>query len=168
LGSSDWYAQLEGAGCAISSLCVHHLLGPEKRRLLAAVYARLAGPGALILADLIEPQRNEGREVFAGQWDARARGQSAAGHTPELYAQFVDRGWNPYRTPCPRDHPSGLFEQLQWMQEAGFGGVDCFWLVAGHAIYGGYKGYPGVGKPSLSYDTARESARKALHAIAAS
>jgi len=36
------------------------------------------------------------------------------------------------------DKPSRLFEQFQWLAEAGFSQVDCFWLKAGHAIDGSY------------------------------
>ena len=37
------------------------------------------------------------------------------------------------------DKPSGLFEQLGWLEAAGFEAVDVYWLKAGHAIYGGQK-----------------------------
>jgi len=35
--------------------------------------------------------------------------------------------------------PYRVFDQLKWLEEAGFSAVDCFWMRAGHAIYGGYK-----------------------------
>ena len=37
----------------------------------------------------------------------------------------------------PIDKPSSLAEQLAWLVQAGFVGVDCHWLVAGHAIFSG-------------------------------
>jgi tRNA (cmo5U34)-methyltransferase len=37
------------------------------------------------------------------------------------------------------DQPSGLYEQLCWLEEAGFSAVDVVWLKAGHAIYGGWQ-----------------------------
>jgi hypothetical protein len=46
---------------------------------------------------------------------------------------------NLYDYPDPRDIPSTVPEHLQWLAEAGFGGVNVFWERAGHAIYGGYK-----------------------------
>ena len=30
-------------------------------------------------------------------------------------------------------------DQLDWLREAGLSTVDCFWMQAGHAIYGGYR-----------------------------
>ena len=41
--------------------------------------------------------------------------------------------------PDPMDKPSGLFEQLGWLEAAGFEAVDVYWLKAGHAIYGGQR-----------------------------
>jgi tRNA (cmo5U34)-methyltransferase len=37
------------------------------------------------------------------------------------------------------DKPSGVFEQLRWLEQASFRAVDIYWMKAGHAIYGGQK-----------------------------
>jgi tRNA (cmo5U34)-methyltransferase len=37
------------------------------------------------------------------------------------------------------DKPSPIFEQLKWLETAGFTAVDVYWMQAGHAIYGGQK-----------------------------
>jgi tRNA (cmo5U34)-methyltransferase len=42
----------------------------------------------------------------------------------------------------PVDKMSPLFDQLKWLEQAGFASVDVFWMRAGHAIFGGSK--PGV------------------------
>ncbi len=57
------------------------------------------------------------------------------------FAEFQRLGWNYFRDPDgnPIDKPSSLAEQLAWLAEAGFAGVDCHWLVAGHAIFSGRK-----------------------------
>ena len=44
-----------------------------------------------------------------------------------------------YNSTETSDHPSCLSDQLVWLREAGFSVVDCFWMQAGHAVYGGYK-----------------------------
>jgi hypothetical protein len=36
------------------------------------------------------------------------------------------------------DQPSRLADQLIWLREGGFRTVDCFWMQAGHAIFGGF------------------------------
>jgi tRNA (cmo5U34)-methyltransferase len=52
---------------------------------------------------------------------------------------FVGERWNIYEYPDPMDKPSTLPEQLGWLEEAGFEGVDVFWARAGHALLGGYR-----------------------------
>jgi tRNA (cmo5U34)-methyltransferase len=140
LAAPDWLPRAEGAGLVVSSLCVHHLDGAGKQALFAALFERLARGGALLLADLVEPARPEARVWFADSWDRSVAEQSQARTgTAELRRRFDAAQWNHYRHPDPLDRPSGLFEQLLWLHEAGFIGVDCFWMCAGHAIYGGYK-----------------------------
>ncbi|MDB4894973.1 MAG: Methyltransferase type 11, partial [Firmicutes bacterium] len=51
---------------------------------------------------------------------------------------FKQGGWNCYSHPDPMDMPAPLFDHLQWLQEAGFHEVDCFWQRGGHAVFGGY------------------------------
>ena len=50
--------------------------------------------------------------------------------------------------------PSPLFDQLAWLSEAGFEPVDCFWLLAGHAVYGGYKNGAKSNGERISYGEA--------------
>jgi tRNA (cmo5U34)-methyltransferase len=141
LAAPDWLPQAEGAGLVVSSLCVHHLDGGGKQALFAAMFERLASGGALLLADLVEPARAEVRGWFADSWD-RSVGEQVTALTgsDQLRRRFEAEHWNYYRHPDPIDRPSGLFEQLCWLRDAGFTGVDCFWMCAGHAVYGGYKG----------------------------
>ena len=40
------------------------------------------------------------------------------------------------------DKPSPLFDQLKWLDKAGFTDVDVFWMKVGHAIFGGRKPNP--------------------------
>ncbi len=81
--------------------------------------------------------------MFADDWDRLAAEQaSARTDGAELRRLFDAERWNYYRYPDPADRPSPLFDQLLWLREVGFSAVDCFWMNAGHAIYGGYK--PGI------------------------
>jgi tRNA (cmo5U34)-methyltransferase len=126
--------------CVLASLVVHHLSDAEKRRLFAEMAARLDRGGAFLLADLVRPATARIRRLFAAQWAGAARAQSR-GRTGGVAAlrRFTHDGWNYFaaRHPDPDDHPSGLREQLQWLGEAGFDQVDCYWMYAGHAIFGG-------------------------------
>lgn len=125
----------------LASLVVHHLPAAGKRRLFTDLARRLEPGGALLLADVVEPTSAAAREAFARQWDDAARAQSLA-LTGSLAAfeRFERDGWNFYRgAPEPCDQPSRLAEQLRWLRAAGFVTVDCLWMRAGHAIFGGWR-----------------------------
>jgi len=125
--------------CFVSSLAIHHLDGGEKQELFRDLLARLEPGGALLIADLVEPVNHWARETYAVAWDAAVRDQAREREAPAAYER-MRQGWNYYVDPdVDFDKPSGLFEQLRWLREAGFSQVDCFWLRAGHAIYGGYR-----------------------------
>ena len=49
--------------------------------------------------------------------------------------------WNYFRHPDedPIDQPSTIKEHLEWLEGAGFCGVDLYWALAGHAIVSGTK-----------------------------
>jgi tRNA (cmo5U34)-methyltransferase len=140
LEEDDWRARLTGSDAVVSSLCLHHLDDEGKRKLFAETREHLSDRGALLIADLVEAPHRLGTRLYADTWDRAARRQSleAAGST-ELFDLFVAERWNHYLYPDPFDKPSRLFDQLRWLQEVGFEVVDCFWLHAGHAVYGGYR-----------------------------
>jgi SAM-dependent methyltransferase len=126
--------------CVLSSLCVHHLTGSQKRQLFIDMAQRLETGGAILLADLVEPATQQVTNLFARQYDEMVREQSVTKRgNLSGYEQFCEMKWNYFANPDPIDHPSLLSEQLRWLGEAGFSSTDCFWMRAGHAIYGGYK-----------------------------
>jgi tRNA (cmo5U34)-methyltransferase len=152
LAARDWRATLPSPlRCVLASLVVHHLPAAGKRRLFADVARRLEPGGALLLADVVEPASPAAREAFARQWEDAARRQSLAlTGGLEAFQRFRSGGWNFYRgTPEPYDQPSRLDEQLRWLREAGFATVDCFWMRAGHAIFGGWRP-PRAGAPRVT------------------
>lgn len=145
LADRGWRATLPSPLRAVlASLVVHHLPAAGKRRLFADLARRLDVGGALLLADIVEPVSPAARETFARQWDDAARAQSLAlTGGLEAFERFQREGWNFYRgTPEPYDQPSRLDEQLRWLRSAGFARVDGFWMRAGHAIFGGWRGEP--------------------------
>ena len=74
---------------------------------------------------------------------------------------FAGEHWNYFRYDDPFDKPSPLFDQLQWLASAGFSDVDCFWMNAGHALYGGYAGSSSDAE-RVTYEMALVAAREAL------
>lgn len=140
LAAHHWRTLDWAPRAVVSSLAIHHLDGSQKQQLFADLHHLLQPGGALIIADLIEPAHALGAQVAAAAWDAavRERAQQLDGNEA-AFVQFQELEWNLYRHPDPMDKPSGLFEQLRWLQESGFVDVDAYWLQAGHAIYGGRK-----------------------------
>ncbi len=135
----DWWDRMFGADLVVSSLCLHHLNDARKQYLYKAAAERLSQRGALLIADLIDPQHLPLRRLAADQWDALAKQQADARGAPDLFQRFVDTRWNHFRFPDADDKPSALFHHLVWLRHAGFAAVDCCWLNAGHAVFGGFK-----------------------------
>lgn len=163
LHETGWYTHLENADGVLSSLVIHHLDDSGKRNLFNAIHTRLSARGTLLIADLIEAQRPEAKAYFAATWDDITKAQSIAhAGSAELFEKFEQSEWNYYRYYDPFDKPSPLFNQLLWLKEAGFAVVDCFWLQAGHAIYGGYKSGAATPANGLPFEAALRAAQEAL------
>jgi len=158
--TDDWFDLLNGADLVISSLCIHHLDSEGKKGLFEAVQSRLSDKGAFLIADLVLPKNAQARELFATTWDSVA--ESASIQTTlsrDVFQLFVDEQWNYYRYPDDFDKPSPVYEQLTWLDDAGFDVVDVFWMQAGHAIYGGYKNSGDMG---LKFENCLSIAQKIL------
>lgn len=136
----DWRVSLSNVRVILSSLVIHHLDDEGKQRLFYDLYDALEPRGALLLADLVAPTSESARRATARAWDEEVRRQSVelTGDTG-AYDEFVRTEWNLYDYPDPVDTPSPLPDQLRWLADLGYVGVDVFWLRAGHAVYGGYK-----------------------------
>jgi trans-aconitate methyltransferase len=141
LPETRWLDELpDPVRCFMSSLAIHHLDGRQKQNLFRRLREKLSPGGAFLVADLVEPIDDLVRRAYALAWDDTVKEQSEKrrGDLGE-FEEFRKQEWNLYQHPDPDfDKPSNLFDQLIWLREAGFSGVDCFWLRAGHAIYGGY------------------------------
>jgi len=145
LAEQDWRKLEHPLQAVISSLGIHHLEGLQKQELFKDVLQMLEKGGLFIIADIVEMQGESGKRVAAEVWDEAVRKRSLEldGNT-EVYEFFVREGWNTFRYLDPEDidKPSPLFDQLKWLEEAGFVEVDVHWMQAGHAIFSGSK--PGI------------------------
>ncbi len=141
LVASDWRHDLPWPlHAVVSSLAIHHLDGEQKATLYADVYRLLRPGGVFIIADLVQPAGPQAVAVAAQAWDNIVRRQvSALENQTAAFDYFQQEKWNIFRYPDPTDKPSPLFRQLTWLQAAGFTDVDVYWMVAGHAIFGGRK-----------------------------
>ncbi|HEV2094223.1 MAG TPA: methyltransferase domain-containing protein [Rubrobacter sp.] len=139
LEDPSWTDGLPTVRVFLSSLVLHHLDGAGKRDLFGRLFDRLEPGGALLFADVMEPRTELARSHFATAWEEDIRRRSVEFHGDgRAHEFFVRERWNFYDHPDPGDKPSTLPEQLRWMEEAGFEGVDVFWARAGHALLGGY------------------------------
>ncbi len=140
LEEPSWADGLPAARVFLSSLVLHHLDGAGKRELFVQLLDRLEPGGALLFADVMKPRTERARSHFAAAWEEEIRRRSVEIHgDARAHEFFVRERWNIYNHPDPTDKPSKLPEQLRWMEEAGFEGVDVFWARAGHALLGGYR-----------------------------
>ena len=145
LVQQEWRANLAGnVRCVVSSLSIHHLFDEEKQQLFSELAGHLEPGGALLVADIIRPATRQIANLFAQQYDDIVRKQSLQLRGDlSGFEQFQQLKWNyflhDYDSVDTNDHPSCLSDQLLWLRDAGFSVVDCFWMQAGHAIYGGYK-----------------------------
>ena len=148
LAALDWWDRMFSVDLVVSSLALHHLNDAKKQYLYKAAADRLSARGALLVADLIDPQHPAAREAAAERWDALARREAEAIGAPELFQRFLDERWNHFRFPDASDQPSALMHHLVWLRHAGFAAVDCWWMDAGHAVFGGFK-QAGASTPRL-------------------
>jgi SAM-dependent methyltransferase len=143
LEDGTWIAALpDGLRCVVSSLVIHHLDGPGKAALFRALPDKLEPGGALLICDVVEAANEWGRRHLARAWNADVARQSREfGGDDAAFRQFVADEWNFYEFPVAEDdidHPSTTVDQLRWLENAGFTGVDVFWARAGHVLFGGY------------------------------
>ncbi len=142
LAAKDWRTPPFRAHAVVSSLAVHHLDAAGKQALFRDVFAMLAPGGVFVLADLIAPTRAAGQAIAAEAWDeaVKARALALDGDLA-AFERFRAENWNFYRDPEPDpvDQPSPLYDQLKWLEAAGFAALDVHYLKAGHAILSGVR-----------------------------
>lgn len=143
LDADGWLDELpHPLRCAVSSMALHHPEAGRKQRLFSDLAQRLEPGGALLIADIIATPSAFVRRSFVAQWETLAREQSlAVTGSLKSYERAVAGGWRPTWLTEPEigEMPYYVFDQLKWLEGAGFSTVDCFWMHAGHAIYGGYR-----------------------------
>jgi tRNA (cmo5U34)-methyltransferase len=147
LPTLDWWDRMFGVDLIASSLALHHLNDAKKQYLYKAAAERMSPRGALLVADLVEPQHPAARQAAADRWDTLARQQAESAGVPALYQRFLDERWNYFRFPDVADQPAAVMHHLVWLRHAGFAAVDCVWMDAGHAVFGGFKQAGASGPP---------------------
>lgn len=141
LEDTSWRENLAPVDAFVSSLAIHHLNAQQKQQLFQDLYAGLNPGGTLLIADIIQPASQVGYEIAASLWEQWVKNATEEAGHKKAYREFIDEKWNYFAHPDADtiDKPSTLFDQLKWLEHAGFTNVDVYWMTAGHAIFGGWK-----------------------------
>lgn len=111
----------------ISAIAVHHVPPPDKPALFRRLYDALRPGGVLVLGDAFQAATPALAERYR-QLSKQALQHQGIVETP-VYTAYRSRS----------SQPSGgssthLQEYLLWMEEAGFGQVDCVWKYLSRAV----------------------------------
>ncbi len=112
----------------VAVLSVHHLNQTEKPQLFEKIYNCLKNNGIFIIGDLVTGDSSEKTKQLEGQWEKyliKKLGKEKAMEWMELYRK--------------EDLPDSINIQLQWLNEAGFRGVECSWHKMNCAVLSGSK-----------------------------
>jgi len=146
LASAAWRKPGFKINAVVSSMAIHHLTGPQKQELFMDVNRLLMPNGVFIIADIVEHPSDMGKHLAAETLDevVRERALELDGNTT-AFEFFRKEGWNIFRYLDPEDidKPSPLFDQLKWLDQAGFVNIDIHWMLAGHAIFSARKARSG-------------------------
>ncbi len=99
----------------ISSLSVHHLNHPDKRKLFGLIYESLKSSGAFINIDQIKGETQAIEDLYWSTWLDEVR---QAGGDGEQIQKSIKRRQE-------LDQDALLVDQLQWLKDVGFVNVDC-------------------------------------------
>ena len=115
----------------VTSMCVHHLTDERKHGLFAEIFEHLVPGGWYFNFDPVSAPDPAVEQIW---WRVSDHEDPKAAHrrhprTPEEQARWE----NHVRYIIPLD------QQLKYLHEAGFAGIDVFWKKLDNVIYGGYR-----------------------------
>ena len=112
----------------ISSLSIHHLTVKEKQYLFKTIFSQLKAGGVFINADQVLGETEEIEKIYRNKWIEQVK---AKGTTGEQLNAALER--------MKEDKMSTLSSQIQWLKEAGFKDVNCWYKNYSFAVLGGTK-----------------------------
>ena len=126
---------------AVSAVAIHHLSDERKRALYREVYALLRLGGVFLNNDIVATppalkERFEELNLLAIQQQDRLKRGSARALEEiraEMRAQLQSAGSQRH------SQIAALGDQLEWLREAGFKSIDCYWKYLELSIFGGAK-----------------------------
>jgi len=142
LADASWHSALgRPFDAAVSALAIHHLTDDRKRALYRETFDLLRPGGLFLNNDLVAAppalkDRFEALNLQVIQDQERAR-RGTARPLEEIRAEMHEQ----LRMAGDRhqSHIAPMRDQLQWLLDAGFKSVDCYWKYLDIAIFGGVK-----------------------------
>ena len=126
------YSEIESFGKSfdliISSLSIHHLPGDEKNNLFRKIFSHLKPGGLFINADQVLGETDEIEQIYRNRWIEQVKEKGA---TDQELSAALER--------MKEDKMSTLSLQIQWLKEAGFEDVDCWYKNYSFAVISGRK-----------------------------
>jgi tRNA (cmo5U34)-methyltransferase len=139
LETPEWLAAVTGTfDAVISSRALHHFTANQRRRyIFQEVFSLVRSGGCFINADNVRAPTPSLTERYKKARDTYLDlfvRQSSGGKTN--LAEVKAAAPSTYHGP----HDNGYLDQeLQWLKEAGFEDVDCFWKLGMTVVYGGFR-----------------------------
>jgi tRNA (cmo5U34)-methyltransferase len=143
LMDAGWVRQVSPGpyDAAISSFAIHHLPAARKRALFAELFTLLA-PGAMFVnmdfVTVAGPLRGSFDAQMAANLIAAERERGSERSPQEIEHHLL------HNLDGDEDQPDTAEDQLRWLTDAGFQGVEVHFKWGEAAIYGGVK--PGTGR----------------------
>jgi tRNA (cmo5U34)-methyltransferase len=140
LADAAWRRAVDGSfEAAVSAIAIHHLSDERKRALYREVYELLRPGGVFLNNDLVAIPRalrarfEELNLRAIQEQDRLKRGRERP--LKEIYAEMHEQ----LQAAGSRHHSqiAELSDQLEWLREAGFKSVDCYWKYLDLSIFGG-------------------------------
>lgn len=138
LSDSAWVSALptdRDYDAVLSACCIHHLEHERKRELYCEVFELLGPGGFFINHDCVTVCKDSTRELFEKRFVdeiLRFEEQRQSGKSREEVEQFVHHD-------DEEDKPSPLDDQIRWLDEIGFEGVEVYFKWLEVVLFGGSK-----------------------------
>jgi tRNA (cmo5U34)-methyltransferase len=113
----------------VSSMALHHLLDNEKLVLYRRLFQWLKPGGIFRCADETLALPSQAHDANISQWEQWAKQHGATDEDIVLWTEHAEA----------YDHYAPLANHFQWLQEAGFTNIDCYWRKLMWTVFGGQK-----------------------------
>ena len=112
----------------VSAMSIHHLYDFDKRLLFKKIYNALLPGGMFIHAELVKGATDVTEKIYQRVWFQHLKKTDL---TEDQLSLIFER--------MSYDKTTALDIQLNWLKEAGFTNVDCFYKYYNFALYAGRK-----------------------------